>query len=167
MDEKNILWAPWRMGYILKIKKDICFLCQEYNSSKTKYIVYKGKYSFIVLNIFPYNNGHLMISPIRHIKNIEDLSNEEFHEIWNLIVSSIRALKKILKPEGFNIGLNIGKVSGAGLEDHLHIHIVPRWQGDTNFMPVISNTKVIPQSLNEIAKILKKEFKKEIKNVYR
>jgi ATP adenylyltransferase len=159
MDKKNILWAPWRMGYILGEKKDTCFLCDEYKNKKSKYVVYKGKYSFVILNIFPYNNGHLMVTPFRHISQIEEMKNEEMEEIGNLIKITVKILKKVLKPEGFNIGLNIGKVSGAGLEEHIHIHIVPRWQGDTNFMPVISNTKVIPQSLKELSKILKIEFK--------
>ncbi|MCM8767438.1 MAG: HIT domain-containing protein [Candidatus Omnitrophica bacterium] len=167
MNSKEIIWAPWRMGYILKVKKNKCFLCDGLKSKKNKYIVYRGEHSFVVMNIYPYNNGHIMIAPLRHIKDLEELKKVELEEIDNFIITSVRILKRILKPEGFNIGLNIGKVSGAGLEDHLHIHIVPRWQGDTNFMPVISNTKVIPQSLDELSKILKREFKKGIKNVYR
>ncbi|MGC8976836.1 MAG: HIT family protein [Candidatus Ratteibacteria bacterium] len=159
--EKNILWAPWRIGYIIKDKKDVCFLCEEIKSKKSKYIVAKEKMSFVILNIYPYNNGHLMIAPIRHVKNLEEIEDEEFMEIIGLLKKSIKILKKNLNPDGFNIGLNLGKVSGAGLEDHIHIHIVPRWNGDTNFMPVISNTKVIPQSLNQLSKILKKEFKKQ------
>ncbi|MFN4227334.1 MAG: HIT family protein [Candidatus Ratteibacteria bacterium] len=162
MKSKDIIWAPWRIGYILETKKDKCFLCDSVNSKKNKYVVYKGNLSFVIMNIYPYNNGHIMVAPLRHIKDIEELKEQEINEISKLILISVKILKKILKPEGFNIGLNLGKVSGAGIEDHLHIHIVPRWQGDTNFMPVISNTKVIPQSLNEIVKILKKEFKKEI-----
>lgn len=162
MNKNNILWAPWRMGYILGTKKKECFLCKEIKSKKSKFIVYKGNFSFVILNIFPYNNGHLMIAPIKHIKNLEELENDEFIEIINLLKSSTKVLKKVLNPDGFNIGLNLGKVSGAGLEDHIHIHIVPRWNGDTNFMPVISNTKVIPQSLKELSKVLKKEFKEVI-----
>ncbi|HOM27765.1 MAG TPA: HIT domain-containing protein [bacterium] len=161
MNKKEIIWAPWRMGYILGIKKDKCFLCESINSKKNEYVIYKRQYSFIIMNIFPYNNGHIMIAPVRHLKNLEDLKEEELNEIGQLIKISVKVLKKVLKPDGFNIGLNIGKVSGAGLEEHIHIHIVPRWQGDTNFMPVISNTKVIPQSLKELSKILKKEFKNE------
>lgn len=103
-----------------------------------------------------------MVAPIRHIKDIELLTDEELKEICLFIKDSLKILKRVLKPDGFNIGLNLGKGSGAGLEDHIHIHIVPRWNGDTNFMPVISDTKVIPQSLNELEKILKKEFKKEV-----
>ena len=161
MDKKGIIWAPWRRGYILGIKKNKCFLCESINSKKNEYVIYKGRYSFVIMNIFPYNNGHIMIAPIRHLKDLEALREEELDEISQLIKISVKILKKVLKPEGFNIGLNLGKVSGAGLEDHIHIHIVPRWQGDTNFMPVISNTKVIPQSLKELSKILKKEFKNE------
>ncbi|MCM8807057.1 MAG: HIT domain-containing protein [Candidatus Omnitrophica bacterium] len=162
MNFRDIIWAPWRIGYIIKVKKNKCFLCESVNLKKNKYVVYKGKNNFIIMNIFPYNNGHIMLAPFRHIKEIEDLKEEEINELILLLQKSVKVLKKILKPEGFNIGLNLGKVSGAGLEDHIHIHIVPRWQGDTNFMPVISNTKIIPQSLDQLAKILKKEFKKEI-----
>ncbi|MCM8771638.1 MAG: HIT domain-containing protein [Candidatus Omnitrophica bacterium] len=162
MNFRDIIWAPWRIGYIIKVKKNKCFLCESVNLKKNKYVVYKGKNNFIIMNIFPYNNGHIMLAPFRHIKEIEDLKEEEINELILLLQKSVKVLKKILNPEGFNIGLNLGKVSGAGLEDHIHIHIVPRWQGDTNFMPVISNTKIIPQSLDQLAKILKKEFKKEI-----
>ncbi|MCM8785118.1 MAG: HIT domain-containing protein [Candidatus Omnitrophica bacterium] len=162
MSSKDIIWAPWRIGYILGIKKDKCFLCDDIDPKTNNYVIYKGKYSFVIMNIYPYNNGHIMVAPLRHIKDIEELRKREIDEIYNLIKISVKILKKNLKPEGFNIGLNLGKISGAGIKDHLHIHIVPRWQGDTNFMPVISNTKIIPQSLNELAKILKKEFKKKI-----
>ncbi|MCX7917547.1 MAG: HIT domain-containing protein [bacterium] len=161
MNSKKIIWAPWRIGYILKIKRDKCFLCESLSSKKNKdYVLYKGKYNFVILNIFPYNNGHLMVAPFRHIKDIEELEEKEYNELFSLIQKSVKILKKVLKPDGFNMGVNIGKISGAGLETHIHFHIVPRWQGDTNFMPIISDTKVIPQSLEQLSKILKKEFKK-------
>ena len=159
---KDIIWAPWRMGYILGKKKKGCIFCSigKGKNDEKNFVVGRGDFSFVVLNIFPYNNGHLMIAPYRHIKNLESLKEEEGIEILKLLRLSIRILKKILKPEGFNVGINIGKVSGAGVEGHLHIHIVPRWEGDTNFMPVISETKVIPQSLKELYKILREEFEK-------
>jgi len=160
--KKDIIWAPWRIGYIVKIKKKGCFLCYSYKSrdDDKNFVVYRGKFSFVVMNIFPYNNGHLMVAPIRHLKNITSLTEEEDREIMELIKKSVKVLKKLLKPDGFNIGLNLGKMAGAGLENHIHFHIVPRWNGDTNFMPVISNTKVIPQSLSELYLKLTEEFKK-------
>jgi len=160
--KKDIIWAPWRIGYIVKIKKKGCFLCHSYKSrdDDKNFVVYRGKFSFIVMNIFPYNNGHLMIAPIRHLKDIASLTDEEDKEIMELIKKSVKILKKLLTPDGFNIGVNLGKTAGAGLENHIHFHIVPRWNGDTNFMPVISDTKVIPQSLSELYLELTEEFKK-------
>jgi len=160
--KKEIIWAPWRMGYILGEKKEGCFLCSAYKSKNlTKnYVIEKNKNAFVVMNIFPYNNGHLMVAPKRHIAEFEQLTEDEILSINMFIRKSIIILKNVLKPEGFNIGVNIGKVSGAGVETHIHFHIVPRWTGDTNFMPVISNTKVIPQALDELYEKLKKEFKK-------
>lgn len=158
--KNKILWAPWRIGYILEKKEKNCFLCKAFKSKNEKlhYVLFKNETGFVVMNIYPYNNGHLMIAPKKHTGNFEDLTEEELTSLMNLIKKSIKILKKNLKPHGFNIGINIGKVSGAGFEEHLHFHIVPRWIGDTNFMPVISDTKVIPQSLEELYNILKKEF---------
>lgn len=160
--KKEIIWAPWRMGYINTIKKKSCFLCYSFRSKKDEenFVVYRGNHSFVIMNIYPYNNGHLMVSPVRHIKSITSLKKEEEVEIMELIKKSVKVLKKVINPDGFNIGLNLGRTAGAGLENHIHFHIVPRWNGDTNFMPVISNTKVIPQSLQELYYILAKEFKK-------
>ena len=159
---RDILWAPWRMGYILGIKKKGCFLCKSLKSRKDdeNYVVFRGNKVFVVMNIFPYNNGHLMVVPNRHIKDINSLDVEEETELMEVIKKCVKILKKVLNPDGFNIGLNLGKVAGAGLESHIHFHIVPRWDGDTNFMPVISNVKVIPQSLKELYTILKKEFER-------
>jgi len=163
MIKKENLWAPWRMKYILE-KKEGCFLCsvvEEKNRDDKNFLVYRGKYVFIILNIYPYNNGHLMIVPIRHLKDIESLTKEEESEIFALTKRSVKILKKVMNPQGFNMGMNLGKCSGAGVEDHLHLHIVPRWVGDTNFMPIVADTKVLPQSLAELYKVLKKEFKKQ------
>jgi len=160
--KKEIIWAPWRIGYILEEKKEGCFLCSAFQSKnfRKNYVIEKNKNAFVIMNIFPYNNGHLMVAPGRHIAEFEQLTEDEILSINILIKKSIIILKKVIKPEGFNIGVNIGKVSGAGVESHIHFHIVPRWTGDTNFMPVISNTKVIPQSLNDLYKKLRNEFKK-------
>lgn len=108
-----------------------------------------------MLNIFPYNNGHVMISPNRHIGNLTALSNQEVNDIFKTLRQVMRLLDKVLKPQGYNLGVNIGKCSGAGIPGHLHLHVVPRWEADTNFMPIMSNTKVIPQSLQELYRKLK------------
>jgi len=112
-------------------------------------VVHRGQSCFVILNRYPYNNGHLMIAPYRHVRRITDLGDDELLEMIKLLKLSIAALESEYKPDGFNVGLNIGKAAGAGLEEHIHLHIVPRWVGDTNFMPVLANTKVIPESLEE------------------
>ncbi|HPN88157.1 MAG TPA: HIT domain-containing protein [Candidatus Omnitrophota bacterium] len=152
------LWAPWRMGYITKTKrnKDICVFCkilQEKKDAKN-YIVIRKRHSFAVLNIFPYNNGHLLVLPYRHVSDLSQLRPEEKQELFDLLEEIKALLDKVLKPGGYNIGMNLGKMSGAGFPGHLHIHIVPRWQGDVNFMPVIGQTKVISQSLKELYRLL-------------
>lgn len=163
--KKEILWAPWRMGYILGEKNKGCFLCNAFKAKdeKSHYVLFKNEIAMVVMNIYPYNNGHLMIAPKKHTGDLEKLKDEELAILMDLIKKSSKILKRVLKPHGFNIGINIGKVSGAGVDKHLHFHIVPRWMGDTNFMPVISDTKVIPQSLDELYSLLKREFLKEKK----
>ncbi|TET40675.1 MAG: HIT domain-containing protein [Dehalococcoidia bacterium] len=143
------LWAPWRIEYIERASEEGCILCQKprENEDEANLILYRGQANFIILNAFPYNPGHLMIAPYRHTANLQDLTNDEVKEHFDIVRKSIEVLTKTLKPAGFNVGLNIGKVAGAGIEEHLHTHVVPRWQGDANFMPVLSNTKVIPEAL--------------------
>jgi len=151
------LWAPWRMKYILQMKGKGCFLCKgarEKKRDRKNYVLLRGKTCFVILNTFPYNNGHLMVSPYRHIGEMDRLRDEEMLELFKLTVRAISIMKKVLKPDGFNVGINLGRAAGAGLASHLHIHIVPRWNGDTNFMPVLGNTKVISQSLSETYKKL-------------
>ena len=158
----DILWAPWRMAYIKQNdKRKGCFLCRAINSrdDKNNFILYRGKNAFVIINTFPYNNGHLMVVPNRHIASIEGIKEEEERELFFLIKASVKIIKKVIKPTGFNIGINLGEIAGAGVAGHLHFHIVPRWKGDTNFMPVISNSKVICQSLGELYNILYPEFK--------
>lgn len=152
------IWAPWRLEYIKAEKSKGCFLCEKLKENKDEknYILFRGKESFIVLNLYPYNNGHLMVAPYRHIGNLEDLKEVEMLDIMQNIKLSVKILKKAFNPDGFNIGLNIGAASGAGLVDHIHFHIVPRWHGDTNFMPVLADIKIIPQSLDLTYKELKK-----------
>jgi len=153
------LWAPWRMEYILGKKKRGCFFCNKLKEKKSKenLILYQGEHVFVVMNKYPYTNGHLMIVPKRHCLSLEQLDNNELKEFFDLLKTSVRALKASFHPHGFNIGMNIGKVAGAG-EDHLHLHIVPRWAGDTNFMPVIGKTKVIPEYLGKTYQKLHSAF---------
>ena len=157
----QILWAPWRLKYIKGSKEKGCFLCKYLKSKhdRKNLILYRGETAFVMLNRYPYNSGHLMIAPVKHTAEFTDLSDEELLEIMKLTTRSIEVLNKVLKPMGFNIGVNLGRVAGAGLEDHLHFHVVPRWNGDTNFMPVNFDTKVMPQLLDETYVMLKKSFK--------
>lgn len=157
----NKLWAPWREKYILQTKKTKgCLFCKTAKSnnkkSKRDYIIHRTKFSFSMLNTFPYNNGHLMIAPYKHSKDFNELNIEELSDLIGLLKLTYNLLECALKPDGYNIGINLGKTGGAGFAGHLHIHIVPRWNGDTNFMPVISNTKVISESLDSLYKRLKK-----------
>jgi len=151
------LWAPWRMEYIERPSETGCILCQKpgEQNDEANLILYRGQSNFIILNAFPYNPGHLMIAPYRHTANLQDLSEDEAKEHFDIVRKGITLLARILKPAGFNVGMNIGKVAGAGIEEHLHTHIVPRWQGDANFMPVLSNTKVISEALAATYKKLK------------
>jgi len=145
------LWAPWRIEYIKLEKPKECIFCKavKENKDKENLILWRGKDAFVIMNRFPYNNGHLMIAPYRHIGQFEELTKDELAEMSVLLQKSIIVLRKAMSPEGFNVGINIGKIAGAGVEDHIHMHIVPRWSGDTNFMPVISDTRVIPQALHD------------------
>jgi ATP adenylyltransferase len=143
------IWAPWRIEYIENPREGGCILCQKpkEGNDEANFILYRGQHNFVILNAFPYNPGHLMVAPYQHTANLQDLTHEKIIEHFEIIKKGLELLKVTLKPAGFNIGLNIGKVAGAGIEGHLHTHIVPRWQGDTNFMPVLSDTKVISEGL--------------------
>ena len=148
----KILWAPWRRKYVESVDKiEECFLCNAVKQPQEKWkevlLVYKGKRSFIILNKYPYNTAHLMIVPIEHIGNYEEIDEETALEMHKLLQISLKAIKKEYRAHGFNVGYNFGRPAGAGLEDHIHMHLVPRWNGDTNFMPVLSETKVISEDL--------------------
>ncbi len=152
------LWAPWRIGYILSDKKEQgCIFCNalKVNNDEEKLILYRSKHSFIIMNLYPYNAGHLMVVPNRHLSSPLELTDEEQLDLFKLVNLGIRTIQKVMKPEGFNLGMNLGKTAGAGIDDHIHIHIVPRWNGDTNFMPTISDTKVISEALKETYKKLR------------
>jgi ATP adenylyltransferase len=152
----NRLWAPWRIGYIQTKKHKSCIFCIHKKSVSKKYVIIKNKLSFAILNKFPYNNGHVLVAPLRHIKDISQLKYAEMNDLFKTMIEVKDILSRTLKPTGFNIGINISRVAGAGITGHLHIHIVPRFSGDTNFMPVISATRVISQSLDELYKRIKK-----------
>lgn len=148
------LWSPWRSKYIESFSSDSdkskCIFCQMKDFDpidQSNLLVDKGLYTFTVLNLYPYNNGHLMIVPFKHTGELSDLTQGEYSEIFENLKLAQLALKDVLKPHGFNIGANIGRVAGAGIEEHIHFHIVPRWNGDTNFMPVLGEVKVISQDL--------------------
>ena len=149
------------MKYIVKQKTRGCFLCKIIKESKDEknFIIIRTKKVISLLNLYPYVNGHIMVVPRKHTNSLENLSVEETSEVFFHINKVICALKKAFKPEGFNVGLNLGKSAGAGEDKHLHFHIVPRWQGDTNFMPVFSNTRVMPQSLEQTYTKIKKSLK--------
>ena len=154
------IWAPWRMEYIQMKKPKGCILCGKPKQDKDaeNYILYRGDKNFVIMNSYPYNPGHLMIVPYRHIASLEELTDEERHEHFDIVSQSIRVLRQVFNPGGFNLGINIGKVAGAGIADHIHTHVVPRWQGDTNCMTVISDVRVIPEALAETYQKLKGKF---------
>lgn len=143
------LWAPWRIEYIISEKPKECFLCQypKDNNDQKRLILYRGDETFVIMNYYPYNNGHIMIAPYQHTNQLSDLSSSAKLEMMNLMEASVKILQESMRAEGFNTGLNLGKVAGAGIKDHLHMHVVPRWNGDTNFMPVVGHTKVISEAL--------------------
>jgi len=157
--ERKNLWAPWRIGYIQALNESSdCFICQNLANPQDddkNLVLWRSSCCLVILNRFPYNNGHLLIAPARHIPDLEKATDEELLEMTKLVRESQKALSLALKPHGFNVGMNFGRCAGAGLPEHLHIHLVPRWDGDTNFMSVCSDTDVISQSLSELFEQLK------------
>lgn len=166
----NQLWAPWRLSYIKttdepKPAGSGCFLCDYLESDASldgeHFVVMRGNHSLVVLNRFPYNNGHLLVAPRAHKADLRDLSSEEILECHQHLQTMLSALERVVHPDGFNVGLNLGRVAGAGLPGHLHWHIVPRWNGDTNFMTVLGETTVIPQSLAALYELLTNDLSSE------
>lgn len=149
------LWTPWRMEYIDSAKDEPdgghCVFCDKpsFGDDEKYYILARRQQTFVMLNAFPYNPGHLMVAPFRHVAEMEDLREEELSESMDLLQRAIRALKEVAAPHGFNLGMNLGRVAGAGIPGHLHWHLVPRWNGDTNFMTVTGETRVLPEVLAE------------------
>jgi ATP adenylyltransferase len=155
------LWAPWRLDYIKGPKPDRCIFCAAVESDRDSehYVLFRGEQCCVMLNAYPYNNGHLMVSPNDHLASLEELPEQTLGELTDLTRRSLGVLREAYSPEGFNIGINQGKASGAGFDDHLHQHVVPRWGGDTNFMPVIGDVRVLPQSLADSYELLSGLFR--------
>jgi ATP adenylyltransferase len=158
------LWAPWRMKYILSSKKtgEECILCEEAkkNDDRKNYILYRGKHSFVIMNIYPYNNGHLLIVPFTHESEVDRLPEAELADLMKTTQASVNILKQAMHPDGFNIGINIGKPAGAGIPEHLHVQIVPRWTGDSSYITVFDETRVMPELLDGTYERLRPYFEK-------
>jgi ATP adenylyltransferase len=157
------IWAPWRLAYVKDASKDIeeeCIFCAKpaADDDEANLIVHRGASCFVILNLFPYTNGHLMVAPYEHISRIQDLPADTVTEMMSLAQRSMTRLEEVYEPHGYNVGFNQGRVAGAGVEHHIHLHVVPRWGGDTNFMPVIADTKVMPQTLEQSFEALKGAF---------
>ena len=162
--ELKYLWAPWRMGYIRTAKNKFgpCLFCDKSKIGKDEddLVVHRGDNAYILMNLYPYNNGHLMVAPYEHEENFDKLQSDTQVEMMNLASQSMAVLRENLNADGFNFGANFGEVAGAGIKEHMHLHIVPRWIGDTNFMPVVGHTKVQVQGLRETYDDLKPHFDK-------
>lgn len=158
------LHAPWRIEYILspkpKLDASLFTRIAQSNDDLGNLVVVRDRSCYALLNRYPYNGGHLMVVPYKEVADLNGLTDEEIADLWKLVRRCTNALKAVMKPDGFNIGINLGKIAGAGIEEHLHIHIVPRWSGDTNFMPVIADTGVLPQALSETAAKIRAELAK-------
>lgn len=153
------IFAPWRIRYVLAPKPKDCVFCSALKlEEKEALVVHKGKKCYVIMNRNPYNPGHVMVCPKRHVANLEDLDDEEIFELMQLTRLAIKAIRRCMSPDGFNVGINIGKVAGAGIAEHLHVHVVPRWNGDTSFMPILADVQVIPEALEETFEKLKASF---------
>lgn len=154
------IWAPWRIQYFQNPTPKGCIFCDKPKEERDaeNCILYHGKFNFIIMNIFPYNPGHLLVVPFRHIGILEDMTAQERNEHYQLVSRAVAVLRAETKTDNFNVGMNLGRVAGSGIADHIHTHIVPRWNGDNNFMPVIGETRVISESMQEIYKRLQGKF---------
>ncbi|AKK08936.1 HIT domain-containing protein [Corynebacterium testudinoris] len=164
-DPLTRLWAPYRMGYIQKCPEDGAlnrpadpFLVAPQLTDEEALIIARGETVYAILNLYPYNAGHLMVIPYRKVANLEDLTAEESQELMAFAQRSVRALKMVSRPEGINVGFNLGKASGGSVGDHLHMHVVPRWSGDANFLTILDGTKVLPQLLRDTRALLAKAW---------
>ena len=145
------LWTPWRMPYLKSARQDGCIFCQKVQAAddRAAHVLIRGRHGFVTLNLYPYNNGHLLVAPYAHVPSLEDLPLDALTDLMLLVNRSLAILRFALQPHGFNLGANLGKVAGGGVDDHVHIHIVPRWEADTNFMPIVAATRVIPEWIDD------------------
>lgn len=157
------LWAPWRMDYILGDRPKGCIFCPEGNgeSDEERLLLYRGDRSMVVMNRFPYNNGHLLVAPWKHTSSLDGLKDEELFDLVRTVRWSMTVLRETMSPDAFNVGLNLGTVAGAGVETHVHFHIVPRWNGDTSFMTVLADVRVVPEHIRQTYERLLPYFEKE------
>lgn len=158
----NVIWAPWRMAYVKNASKPTrCIFCLERSAKRdeARLVLHRGTHGFVIMNRYPYNSGHLLVAPYAHVKSLELLPADCALDLIRMTNLSIRALQLAVGPEGFNVGFNLGQVSGAGIEAHLHLHIVPRWNGDTNFMSLLAETRVIPEHLRTTYRKLRATFR--------
>lgn len=154
----NYLWSPWRMVYIQNHQKENCCpLCAAVAESECAepYVVVKSEHAYVILNRYPYTSGHLMVVPYEHVSTLDQLSSDTRAEMMELVNHAIKALQAVYRPEGFNVGMNIGEAAGAGICDHVHMHVVPRWEGDTNFMSSLAQTRVLPETLEDTHRRIK------------
>lgn len=156
------LWAPWRMEYLLAKKGGACVFCnvEQANADelRTRFVVCDTARAFVIMNRYPFTAGHLLVVPHTHVSALEDLSTEDHHALFDLVREATVRLRKAVRPEGLNVGMNLGAAAGAGIAEHLHVHIVPRWNGDTNFLPVLTDTRVVPQALDATCAYLRTFF---------
>jgi len=160
----TLLWAPWRAAYVTRAPQPagectFCFGPLSALTRRRRLVLYAGPLALVMLNRYPYNNGHLMVAPRRHVASPELLNRDELVALAEIVAHSVRRLREAFRPAGLNVGLNLGRAAGAGIADHMHWHLVPRWEGDTNFMPVIASTRVLPQSLTATHALLEPLFK--------
>ncbi|MDP8203599.1 MAG: HIT domain-containing protein [Candidatus Tenebribacter mawsonii] len=159
----DILYSPWRLQYILSNKDEECIFCTKPSEEKDKkhLILFRSNSCFVIMNIFPYNNGHLMVVPLKHVPNLNGLNKDEINDLFGTVQLCEKVVTKVYSPDGMNVGMNLEKAAGAGIDEHLHVHIVPRWNGDVNFMSTIGGTRVIPESFEQAYSKLKEQFDNE------
>jgi ATP adenylyltransferase len=159
----KVLWAPWRMTYVKNARKPAkCIFCVIPKERRDEHnlLLHRGRHGLVIMNLFPYNSGHLMVAPYQHVRSLEQLPDDVLLDLMTLVNLSLKVLRAEMKPEGFNIGVNLGRVAGAGIEAHVHLHIVPRWNGDTNFMPLFAETRVMPEHLQATYRKLLARFRR-------
>lgn len=154
------IWAPWRMRYIRGPKKKGCIFCFDPTEDRERFVLFRDRQALVMLNKYPYTNGHIMVVPVAHVARPQDLASAAFAALAARLRRSVQILEKTLRPHGMNVGMNLGAVAGAGVEDHIHFHIVPRWNGDHNFMPVIGEVRVINEHLEDTFRLLKPAFQR-------